>query len=260
MINRDNEQVNVFDIERILGDLPLELIKENITTQIEDPLTYSSNYCTEVYEAFDEASQECGHIDDFKNDITEHRNLFTMFLLGELERKFDLGMDVESMSEHAIEELTRACYEFFVIGFRENVNNFLLNYIMSNKMSLSALFDDEYKRKDVMTMNMKKQLKSREDVLILSNLPDVINYILTQDHQNEDFLELCSEPGEYTAELIKSSNNAFTLAGNFVINILNEIKFAHNDVIDDFSANIKLAMLESIMSEDNENDNEMKFE
>lgn len=250
MINRDNEQVNVFDIERILGDLPLELIKENITTQIADPLTYSSNYCKEVYESFDEAINECGHIEDFKNDIIEHRNSFTSFLLQELEQKFDLGMDVESMDDNSIENLTKACYEFFVINFRENINNFLLNYILANKSTLSGLFDDEYKRKDVTTMNMKKQVKSREDVLILSNLPDVINDILGKEYQNDDFLELCSEPGECIAEQIKSANKSFTLAGNFVNNILNEIRFSHNDDIDDFSANIKLSILESISSND----------
>ena len=46
---RDNDMINVFDIERILGDLPIDIIKENIKTQIDDPLTFMSNQCDQVY-------------------------------------------------------------------------------------------------------------------------------------------------------------------------------------------------------------------
>lgn len=249
---RDNEQVNVFDIERILGDLPLDLIKENITTQVSDPLTYPSNYCDEVYEAFDEAKDEVGHIDDHKAELEGERNLFTNFLLQELESKFDLGMDISSMYDNEIETLVRYCYEFFVIRFRDNMNSFLLNYILSNKMSLSSLFDDEYKRKDVTTMNMKKQLDSREDILILSNLPDVINYILSQEISNEDFLNLSVEDGELVGEQIKEANASFKLAGNFVANIIDEIKFTHNDDIDEFCSNIRLDIMEMLTQDDEE--------
>lgn len=249
---RDNEQVNVFDIERILGDLPLELIKENITTQITDPLTYPSNYCDEVYDAFDEAKDEVGHIDEYRAELEGERNSFTNFLLQEMETKFDLGVDTNSMYDSEIESLVRNCYEFFVIRFRDNMNSFLLNYILSNKMTISSLFDDEYKRKDVTTMNMKKQLDSREDILILSNLPDVINYILNQDITNEDFLNLAVEDGEYVGEEIINANSSFKLAGNFVASIIDEIKFTHNDDIDEFCSNIRLDIMEMLTNDTEE--------
>ena len=41
---RDNDFINGFDIERILGDLPIDIIKENIKSQIDDPLTFMTNH------------------------------------------------------------------------------------------------------------------------------------------------------------------------------------------------------------------------
>ena len=40
---RDNDMINVFDVERVLGDLPIDIIKENIKSQINDPLSFMSN-------------------------------------------------------------------------------------------------------------------------------------------------------------------------------------------------------------------------
>lgn len=37
MISNINDEINDFDVERIMGDLPIEVIKENILTQIDDP-------------------------------------------------------------------------------------------------------------------------------------------------------------------------------------------------------------------------------
>ena len=68
---RDNDIINVFDVERVLGDLPIDIIKENIKTQIEDPLTFASNQVDQVYETLEEAMNEFGHIDHYRNEIIE---------------------------------------------------------------------------------------------------------------------------------------------------------------------------------------------
>ena len=49
MISNINDEINDFDVERIMGDLPIEVIKENILKQIDDPLLYSSDYADDVY-------------------------------------------------------------------------------------------------------------------------------------------------------------------------------------------------------------------
>ena len=56
-ISNINDEINDFDVERILGDLPIEVIKENILTQIADPLLYSSDYADDVYSTFANAKE-----------------------------------------------------------------------------------------------------------------------------------------------------------------------------------------------------------
>ena len=94
---RDNENmINVFDVERILGDLPLDIIKENVRSQIEDPLSFVSNQCDEVYETIDEAMEEFGHIDEYREELLEMKEEFSIFILKEMDNKFNLGVDFDN--------------------------------------------------------------------------------------------------------------------------------------------------------------------
>ena len=247
---RDNENmINVFDVERILGDLPLDIIKENVKSQIEDPLVFISNQCDEVYETIDEAMEEFGHIDEYREELNEMKEDFSIFILREMDNKFNLGVDFENIGDFEIHDIAKNCYDFFVVNLNENISNFLLNYILNNKSSLCEMFDDEYRRKDVTTINMKKITKNKDDVLILSNLNSVINNILDLEHFPEDFMELSVEPGEYIGTCVADYVNSFKIAGNFVFNVLNEVKYSHNDVIDELVSNITLYLIENITIE-----------
>ena len=71
---RDNDYINGFDVERILGDLPIDIIKENIKSQIDDPLVFTTNHCDQIYETLDEAMNEIGHIDEYREELIELRD------------------------------------------------------------------------------------------------------------------------------------------------------------------------------------------
>lgn len=247
---RDSEIINVFDVERVLGDLPIDIIKENIKSQIGDPLTFSSNQAEQVYETLDEAIKEFGHIDEYKNDIYELKDDFSTFLIEEVNTKFNLGIDLENLEDFEVHDMARQCYDFFIVNLKEVLTTFVLNYINSNKSSISEVFDDEYKKKDVTTTNMKKLTKNKNDVIILSNIISIINYILDLEHQPEDFIELSTEPGEYIGECIKGYVNSFKIAGNFVVNVLNELKYTHNDTIDEIASSVILDIKDNISEDD----------
>lgn len=249
---RDNDFINGFDIERILGDLPIDIIKENIKSQIEDPLTFTTNHCDQVYETLDEAMEEVGHIDEYREELYELRDDFNTFLLLELDQGFGLGIDMENLQTHEMESIAKNAYEFFVVNLRENLTNFLKNYICINKSILAGLFTDEYKRKDVTTSNMKKLTKNRDDVVVLSNIISVIYHILDLEIDPEDFMELAIEPGEYSGEAVREFVLNFKIANNFVYKLFNEIKYIHNDSIDEFASEICLELQNNlIQNEDN---------
>ena len=247
---RDNDFINGFDIERILGDLPIDIIKENIKSQIEDPLTFMTNHCDQVYETLDEAMSEVGHIDEYKYELEEIRDNFNSFLINELDSRFNLGIDMENLQTYEIEDVGKNAYEFFVVNLKENMTNFLMNYICLNKSHLAGLFTDEYKRKDVTTNNMKKLTKNKDDVVILDNIISVIYHILDLDIDPEDFMELAVEPGEYCGEVVKEHVRSFKIANNFVFGLFNEIKYTHNDMIDEFASEICLSLQNNLSIDD----------
>ena len=244
---RDNDFINGFDIERILGDLPIDIIKENIKSQINDPLTFMTNHCDQVYETLDEAMDEIGHIDEYRYELQELRDDFNSFLVLELNEGFGLGIDVDNLQTYEIEDVGKHSYDFFVVNLRENITNFLKNYICLNK-----IFNDEYKRKDVTTSNMKKLTKNKDDVIILSNIISILYHVLDLDLDPEDFMELAVEPGEYSGEYIKECVKNFKIANNFVGRLFNEIKYTHNDVIDEFASEICLELQNNLVYNENE--------
>lgn len=246
MMIKDNDEINVFDVERILGDLSIDIVKENIITQINDPLIYESNYCDDVYETLEEARDELGHVEEYKIEIEEIAVDFNNFLIDTLNSKFDLDIDRDSLESYQVEELARNCYDFFVVNLKENLTTFIFNYILDNKTYLAEMLDTEYKRKDVTTLNMKKSLKNKEDVVIMSNLIDVINYIIGLEFDPSDFIEWCSEPGEASSEYIKDATNSFLISGNYVPAMINELRCSHNDIIDEIASTIRLDYFNSL--------------
>lgn len=247
---RDNEIINVFDVERVLGDLPIDIIKENILSQIDDPLTFSTNQADQVYDTLTEAMDEFGHIDEYKGEIYELKDDFSIFLIREIDKKFNLGVDIENLSDYEIHDIARNCYDFFIVNLRDNLTRFVSNYIYSNKLSISEEFGEEYKKRDVTTTNMKKLTKNKDDIIILSNTSSIINYVLNLEYQPEEFMSLASEDGEYVSSCITEYVNSFKIAGNFVADVLNELKFTHNDTIDEIAASIILDIKDSISDED----------
>lgn len=248
---RDDDYINGFDIERILGDLPIDIIKENIKSQIDDPLVFSMNYCDQVYETIDEAIGEIGHIDEYRYELQEMRDEFNTFLILELDNRFGLGIDSENLSGYEIEMVGKNAYDFFVVNLKTNITNFLLNYISMNKSELAGFFTEEYKRKDVTTTNMKKLTKNKDDVIVLSNIISIIYYILDLELDPEDFMELAVEPGECCGEIVKECVKDFKISNNFVYKLFNEIKYSHNDIIDEFASEICLELQNNIIHDIN---------
>ena len=91
-----------------------------------------------------------------------------------------------------------------------------------------------------------------DDVVILSNIISVIYYILDLELDPEDFMELAVEPGDYAGEAVKEYVRNFKIANNFVYNLFNEVKYIHNDIIDEFASEIGLLLQSNLIYEDNE--------
>lgn len=246
LMNDEYEILNTIDLDMMLSDLPIDLMKENIKYQIDNPLDVGSDYSTIVLDKCRMILKSYGHIEEHKREIEQTMDDFYRFIINTLDEKFGLDVDYESMSTNQVIELGHTLYKFFILRYRKNVSRFIYKFIMKNKKMLAELYPNDDKRKDIVTVVLKKKTKNKDEIRILSNLPLVTKEVLSIDHEPESFMDLCCSSDQFEAELIKEWIENFTISGNFTDNYLSLILDRYNDVLDEIQAEVKMKLMKKI--------------
>ena len=66
IMNEDYEILNTIDLDMLLSDLPIDLIKENIRYQVDNPLGVASDYSTIVMDKCNTILKEYDQMEDVK--------------------------------------------------------------------------------------------------------------------------------------------------------------------------------------------------
>lgn len=246
IINEDYEILNTIDLDMLLSDLPIDLIKENIRYQVDNPLDVASDYSTIVIDKCSTILKEYSQIEDIKNEIEQTMDEFYRFIINLIDQRFNLDINYEDMNTHDIIKFGHILYKFFILRYRKNVSRFIYKFIVKNKKKLAANYTNDDKRKDVVTVVLKKKTKNKDEVRILSNLPLVIKDILSLEHQPEEFMEMCCSNDLYEAEVIKELIEDFVISGNFTDSYLSVILDQYNDVLDEIQVEVKIKLMKRI--------------
>ena len=207
---------NDIDSDRFLSDIPVSLMKENIKAQFKDPLenrkkdhisTFISmfNYSKDNYDVYED--------EDLDNTI-ELKDEFYAYIIELFRIYLGIGFnDFEDLSDDEQNELIHYTYRFFIINIKKNFVCLILNYIEKHR---DEYFDDDKKR-DVTTLTFKREVTDPADVYILSNLATIINEILAEDIDVDDFFDNCDD-NDYCLEtrFVSKQFDEFRLTGNFV--------------------------------------------
>ena len=233
------------EIDELLSDLPLNLIKENISEQIRDPISSTTNYLNIVLEKYSLLKNNFCDNPDTLSQLNAYMNDFFGSIISELNGVMELEIS-DDLEESEIAKISDAAYNFFVIGYRQNVVTFFLYYIVNNKKSLSEHFDKMAKKKDVTTMGFKKQLKNKDDIVILSNIPNIISFIRDLDVSAEDFVKLVSNESSFESRYVQFLLNDGTISGDFVRSYLNIVFNEDDHVLDEIQLDIKMKLLNKL--------------
>lgn len=245
MIDNDEYELSTdLEIDTLLADLPLDLIKENIKEQINDPLSTSIDYVNVITEKCDLIKEQFEDPEIHQTIKNNLRNFF-QFVLDELEKRFGFILDLDDEEDEII-ALGEAMYNFFILRYRKNISRFIYKFIIKNKKSLADHFESIGKRKDVTSISLKKQIKNKDDILIISNLPNVIKYILSLEVEPLDFLKYAADDEIYEATMIKKFITEGKIAGNFVNDYLNLIKDEYDEILDEIQTDVKLKIIKKI--------------
>lgn len=232
------------EIDLLLVDLPIDLIKEQLKAQINNPLYTNVNYVETVVDKFRLLSEEYGDNEDAIKNINNFISDFFLFIIKKIDERFGLDIEVDESCLQEVMETGLVLYNYLILRYKKNITKFLYKFIMKNKKRLVEEFEG-YKKKDVTSISLKKKIKNKDDVLILSNLPYIIKYILDLDIEPLDFLNYSSGNDHYEGLYISNLIEEGNLTGNFVDKYLEVIK-QDIDVLDEVLADVKLKILKKM--------------
>lgn len=214
-IDYEYEPTDIED-ELFLSEVPLNLIEKSIESQFQDPLEYRKKDYVQTFITKYDFSKDNLYEED-KQNLEMMHDQFIAFIVNIFNVYLSIGFpDIEDMEDDDQHELILLTYRFFIKNIKKNFVTLIINYINRYK---DEILDESIssKKKDVTTLNFKVEIDNDEDVTILSNLRSIINYILSQEMNIDEFFELIKSDGNcLETEFVEEKFNDFTITGNFI--------------------------------------------
>lgn len=247
-LDSDNYEISSdLELDSLLSDLPIEVIKESIKEQVADPLSTNINYVNTIVEKCGVLRREFEENEDALKQINDLLEDFFRFLITEIDTKFDLTLDVSDDAVDTLVSIGEILYSFLILRYKKNISKFIYKFIIKNKKFLVEQFEKQSKKKDVTSISLKKQIKNKDDILLISNLPNVIKYIMNLYIEPLDFLKYACDDEYYEGSILKQMILSGKLVGNFVTEYLNLIVYDNDDILDEVQTDVKLKLLKKII-------------
>lgn len=212
---------NEVDSEIFLSDIPLSLMKETIRNQFEEPLEYRKNDYLQTFFNKYEFTKE-NMTEDDEEEVEELYSGFISFMEEIFKEFLDIGIpNLDDMSEEEQEEIIRFIYRYFIIDIRKNFVNVIYNYIKERKEKIAERMD---KKKDVTYLSLKKYVDDEDEIVILSNLGEVINDILSEEFTIDEFFKYSrTDKNELEIDFVSDRYDTCDITGNFVSHYINMV-------------------------------------
>ena len=194
-MNEDDELLLITDEEsdNIINDLKDELILESIMVQIDKPFS-SGHKNTDYLDIFETRYNYLitvyAESVDFVNKITEIK----MTMYSEIFHKITTKYGIEyTDGNFDLCETVKYLYHFFCLDYQDNIVQYIVATIRHDKKSLSALYTESTFSKSLSANALKKVLKNRDEAIIIANLKDVVDTIISQDMDSLDVIKKITE-------------------------------------------------------------------
>lgn len=241
MLTENYELTSDTEIDMIITDLPLDLIKENIRAQIADPLYTRVNYIESIEDKIDMLIETYGEIPDMMDKVNNLIIDIYSFIISNVCERFEIGYDIDFSQPENVREIAKAMYHYLVVRYKKNIFKYIMNYIGLHKKELGVRYND--KRKDVTTIAVKRKVKNKEEASIIANLPDIVSEVLNLDTSVEDFFSMTSGSSNYESSYLNDLFNTFTLNGDFVNTYFNIVINEYEDVLGSITNDINFKLL-----------------
>lgn len=208
--------------EELLESLSLDMIKANMISQIRGEVAPTRDFLgiviSKIHTILNSVTDPV-ILKDIRLDTME----FSRELLIAISHQFHFTI-VPATDDSDEEYMTMldVLYNFFIIQREEYVRVFLLNYINIHKDAIVEQLGIGGKKNDVTTLAYKKREMDRDDVAIIANITEVVDYVQKAPIGPVEFLEVADDGG-YQIDKITEYYQSSILVGNFVPTFLDSV-------------------------------------
>lgn len=186
----------------LLEELELSIMETSIRDQIQNGFNTSRDFLSTVLNKFTAINDHAD--DDSARGIRSEMVDWANSLINAVVNQYDLGynnLDNESLE---VLDVLEAMYHFFVLDRHTNVIEFYKQYIDIHKREIAEQMNLSAKNGDITTMANKKKNIHKDNIPILSNLDEVIQFVsTTAGVTTNDFLSIIDD-GDYHTAMIAS--------------------------------------------------------
>lgn len=237
-VNFDSEEYELIDDDReinlILAELPIDLIKENLKEQIKDPMVTNVDHLEVVIDKYEFIIQN--YSDDTEGIQELNRMIIELctFVINEICNEYNVSVDYDDESMYEVLEMTNSLYEGLVLSYKENIAKFFFNYIMHNKQTLVEALEVDENVKEATNSAIKKGIAilDRGDLVLMMNLPTIYKTIYenTLEIDPDYFIKVSGMASKYYGAKLLDKFEAAKIVGTFVPVYMNMLVDEYDNV------------------------------
>ena len=223
-IDDDLNPLDIADesVESLLDALSLDVVKRNIEQQIDGTISPNRNFLSVVIAKFNaiiENKVDPEEINEIKNEMLE----FSSHLVAKICDRYRIGIDPVTDDSMEYLDILNNLYKFFVYDKGFYVKTFVLQYIIRNKRSIIESLEIDSKKTDITSNALRKRNLSNDDVAILSQINEVIDYVKDSVELGPlEFLDVIDD-GDYVVNELIDYYTDNILCGDFTHQYVSEV-------------------------------------
>lgn len=236
------DDLNIEDIptqttDSLLESLSLEIMESSIMDQITSGNNSSRNFLETVIEKFN-AIVENADADSVRG-IKDEMMDWCDRLIRAIVREYNLGYNNPGEESLDCVDILDSLYHFFILDRKDNTINFFINYININKKQIIDTLGIGGRGSDITSLAYRKKNIPKNNVPILSNLSEVIQFIMNSSSvTSEEFFDMIDDGDYYTTNVRYYFDSSMIVGPFFDEYVQNEVgKFA-----DDVSTELRAAI------------------
>lgn len=232
------EDIPTQTTDSLLESLSLDIMEESIKDQIVLNLNPSRDFLSTIIDKFNAIVEnaDADSVRGIKQEMIEWCNRLISTIVSE----YELGYN--NPGEESLEciDILESLYHFFVLDRRRNTKNFFIKYIEINKKEIIDAMGISNKGTDITTIANKKKNISKDNISILSNLTEVIQFIMRSTGvSSEGFIDLVDEGDLYTSNVSYYFDTNMLIGDFFLKYIKDEVGDYNTDISTDLRISIR---------------------